>query len=184
MNQEKRLKKKKVTSLIQQAGFDQIQWVAGKEVVVNQWVRLKCQFGCSTYGNKHACPPYVPSITECRELFAEYDHIAILHISQAFKNPEDRYEWGKQINKVLLGVEREIFLAGFPKVFLLFMDECCICKTCSGSSKPCKFPDQARPSPEALGVDVFTTVRKTGFPINVLTSKNQNMNRYSFILVA
>jgi predicted metal-binding protein len=42
----------------------------------------------------------------------------------------------------------------------------------------------ARPCPEALGVDVFSTLRKAGFPIEVLTEYGQKMNRYAFLLVA
>ena len=41
----------------------------------------------------------------------------------------------------------------------------------------------ARPSPEALAVDVFGTVRSLGFPIEVLSDYDQTMNRYAFLLV-
>jgi predicted metal-binding protein len=41
----------------------------------------------------------------------------------------------------------------------------------------------SRPCPEALGVDVFSTVRNAGFPIEVLTGFDQEMNRYAFLLV-
>jgi predicted metal-binding protein len=41
----------------------------------------------------------------------------------------------------------------------------------------------ARPCPEALAVDVFSTVRRAGFPIEVLTEYNQEMNRYALLLV-
>jgi hypothetical protein len=36
---------------------------------------------------------------------------------------------------------------------------------------------------EALAVDVFSTVRKYGFPIEVLSDFSQAMNRYAFLLV-
>jgi hypothetical protein len=51
--------------------------------------------------------------------------------------------------------------------------ECCECKNLQLS----------RPCPEGLGVDVFATVRKMGFPIEVLTGYMQAMNRYSFLMV-
>jgi hypothetical protein len=34
-----------------------------------------------------------------------------------------------------------------------------------------------------MSVDVFTTVRKVGYPIEVLTDPNQTMNRYAFLMV-
>lgn len=40
-----------------------------------------------------------------------------------------------------------------------------------------------RPSPEGMAVDVYTTVRQFGFPIQVLADYAQAMNRYAFLLV-
>ena len=37
--------------------------------------------------------------------------------------------------------------------------------------------------PESLGVDVFATVRKLGYPIDVLSSYDQEMNRYAFLMI-
>jgi hypothetical protein len=34
-----------------------------------------------------------------------------------------------------------------------------------------------------MGVDVFATVRKYGFPIEVLSDYAQAMNRYAFLLI-
>jgi predicted metal-binding protein len=64
------------------------------------------------------------------------------------------------------------------------MDECSLCPDCPGRRLACKNPAQARPSAEALGVDVFGTVRKLGYPIDVLTDTTQEMNRYAFLLVS
>jgi hypothetical protein len=32
-------------------------------------------------------------------------------------------------------------------------------------------------------MDVYTTVRKLGYPINVLSDYKQEMNRYAFLLI-
>ena len=71
----------------------------------------------------------------------------------------------------------------FLQAFLLFMDECQICNQCSGTREECKNPHLSRPSPEALGVDVFATVRKLSLPVEVLTNQTQEMNRYSFLMI-
>lgn len=49
------------------------------------------------------------------------------------------------------------------------MASCYICAECTGERETCKDPESARPSPEALAVDVFATVCKYGYPIEVLT---------------
>jgi predicted metal-binding protein len=63
------------------------------------------------------------------------------------------------------------------------MDECRICSDCPGTRGECRSPKLARPCPEALGVDVFGTVRGVGLPIEVLTGYDQEMHRYAFLLL-
>jgi len=76
-----------------------------------------------------------------------------------------------------------VFVSGFEKAFLLFMDTCTLCEECAGERENCKHPRQARPAPEALAMDVFSTVRQYGFPINVLPDYSQEMNRYAFLMI-
>jgi len=112
-----------VENIARRHGYNDYRWISGANVQVCQWVRFKCMFGCPSYGKKGGCPPSVPSIAECRALFSEYEHILVLHITARFEQPEDRKEWSRSENLKLLPLEREAFLAGYPKAFLLFMDE-------------------------------------------------------------
>jgi hypothetical protein len=41
----------------------------------------------------------------------------------------------------------------------------------------------ARPSPEGMAVDVYSTVKQLGFPIEVRTDYSQEMNRYAFLMI-
>lgn len=172
-----------IERLATDAGYADFKWISGSSVAVRQWVRFKCMFGCETYGTKSGCPPAVPSIAECRELFNEYDHILVIHLTAQFEHPDERKAWSRAKNAELLKLERAVFLAGYPKAFLLFMDECRVCAECSGTPAECKQPELACPSPEALGVDVFSTVRPLGFPIQVLKDYQEEMNRYVFLLI-
>jgi predicted metal-binding protein len=165
-------------------GCEESRWISGRDVNVNQWVRFKCMFGCTSYGKRGGCPPAVPSIPECRELFAEYEHILVVRISVTLDDPNDLNEWSRETNLSLLPLERDTFLAGYHKALLLFMDECRLCTECPGTREECRNKTMARPCPEALGVDVFSTLRKAGFPLEVLTEYGQKMNRYAFLLVA
>jgi predicted metal-binding protein len=82
-----------------------------------------------------------------------------------------------------LKLEREVFLAGYERSFLLFMDSCNICVECSPEKDKCREPKMARPSPEAMAVDVYQTVKQIGFPIAVRTGYTQEMNRYAFLMI-
>jgi predicted metal-binding protein len=174
----------RIEGIIREHGYPEFRWIRGQDVPVRQWVRFKCMFGCNSYGRKGACPPQVPSVDECRRFFDEYTHIAVIHITGKVDKPEDRVQWSRRINLDLLKLERAVFLADHPKAFLLFMDECHICKDCTADRTTCVAPSQARPGAESLAVDVYATVRGLGFPIHVLTDYQQEMNRYAFLLVA
>jgi predicted metal-binding protein len=175
--------KPEINQIIKNQGFNDFKWIEAKKIVVAQWVRFKCMFGCPSYGTKASCPPEVPSINECKEFFNDYQRAILIHINKKLNNLNDRMQWGKEINNQLLQVEKEIFLAGYRKVFLLFMDECQLCKDCNVARTDCHFKQQSRPCPEALGVDVFETAHKFNFPIEVLKDFNEEMNRFSIILV-
>lgn len=164
-------------------GYNDYKWIKSKDIVVAQWVRIKCTYGCKSYGVNGACPPNVPSVTECREFFKEYQDTAIFHFEKTLDSPEERFAWGKEINRNLLKLEREVFLSGFQKAFLFYMDECCVCDDCSASRVDCKNQKAARPCPEAFAVDIFSTVEKCGYPINVLAEYSEKMNRYAFLMV-
>ena len=107
----------------------------------------------------------------------------ILHFEGIMDKPEDRHNWSRKINAKLVKLEREVFLAGYERAFVLFMDSCCFCKECSGDRKSCSEPRMARPAPEAMAVDVYSTVRRFGFSISVRTEYDQKMDRFAFLMV-
>jgi len=170
-------------TLFRKHGYDDFKWIDAKEIVVAQWVRMKCRFGCPDYGHNACCPPNVPSVEECRQFFGEYQRAAVFHFEKSVAKLEDRHDWTNEVNQGLVDLERAVFMAGHQKAFLLFMDSCGLCKTCSTLREECKLPRSARPAPEAMAVDVFSTVRSLGYPIEVLSDYSQVMNRYALLLV-
>lgn len=174
---------KQIEEIMKSHGYTDYKWTKPQKIVVSQWVRMKCKFGCREYGRGGACPPTTPSVAECREFFNEYSDAVILHFEGLMDKPEDRHAWSAKINAKLVKLERAVFLAGFERAFQLFMDSCCFCTDCSGSRETCEQPRMARPAPEAMAVDVYTTVRQAGFEINVRSDYNQKMDRFAFLMV-
>jgi predicted metal-binding protein len=170
-------------ALFARHGYADFKWIDPHDIVVAQWVRLKCTFGCTNYGRNASCPPNVPAVEECQRFFDEYSTAVIFHFAQKVAQPEDRHAWSRGVNLELLKLEKAVFLAGYQKAFLLFMDSCSICDDCPGVRAECKNPKLARPSPESMAVDVFSTVRQYGYPIEVLSDYSQAMNRYAFLLI-
>jgi predicted metal-binding protein len=175
--------REKVEGMLGRHGVEDYRWIDPGRIVVAEWVRMKCRFGCSEYGHNACCPPNTPPLDECRRFFGEYRRALVLHFETSMGEPEDRHVWTRTINSRLVELERDVFLAGFHRAFLLFMDSCSLCSDCAGQRADCKHPRKARPAPEAMGVDVFSTVGQIGYPIAVLPDYACRMNRYAFLLV-
>ena len=169
--------------LFREHGFEDFRWIDPKAIVVAHWVRMKCLFGCEDYGRNAVCPPNTPPVEECGRFIHEYGEAAIFHFVKKVARPEDRHAWTREIERKLLGLERAVFLAGHRKAFLLALDSCNFCEACPGRKNACKEPRQARPTSDALAVDVFATVRSVGYPIEVLSDFSQPMNRYAFLMI-
>jgi len=164
-------------------GFEDFKWFPPKDVVTAQWVRMKCLFGCPEYGKGGTCPPNTPSVEECDRFFKDYRRSVVFRFEKRLDAPEERHAWSRGINARLYDLEREIFLSGNVKAFMLFMDSCAICPECAGSRSKCRNPKKSRPSPEAMAVDVYSTILRAGYPIEVLKDYDRAMNRYAFLLI-
>jgi predicted metal-binding protein len=164
-------------------GFTDFKWIDPKNIVVSQWVRMKCAFGCPEFGNNATCPPNTPSVAECKQFFSEYKNAVIFRFEKQLSDPEARHKWSKAINMKLLKLEKRVFLEGYVKTFLLPMDSCYICEECTNNLKDCNHPKQSRPTPEGMAVDLFSTVKQIGYPIKVLKDYTETMNRYALLMV-
>ena len=133
---------------------------------------LKCQFGCPQYGKRLACPPHTPRPKKMRKLLKEYEHTLLVHATSSMK----------KLNKIVVELEKAVFFDGFYKAFALGSGPCLLCKDCS-LEEGCRHPYEARPSMEACGIDVFSTVSAQGFPITTLEEKGESGNFYGLVLI-
>lgn len=180
--QTKMTNKQEIESIIEEQGFSDFRWINPQDVMVAQWVRVKCTFGCSDYG-LGACPPNTPSVADCRSFFNEYSNGLIIRLSKQASKDSYPSEWSKEMTKNLLELERQVFLKGNQKVFLLNQTCCSSCKDCSNNRIDCKDKIKSRPSPEAFAVDVYQTVRNAGMEIHVVVENPSEMNRIAILLI-
>jgi predicted metal-binding protein len=170
--------------LFREHGFDDFRWIGGADIVVARWVRMKCIFGCDGYGQSVACPPNCPPVTECERFIHEYSQAVIFHFAKTVADEEERKKWCREVSGRLLEMERTVFLGGHHKAFMMPMSSSCPqCPECVGDPQDCPHPGTARPTPEGLGVDLFATARSIGYPLEVLSDRSQEMNRYAILLV-
>jgi predicted metal-binding protein len=172
----------KIESLIMKQGFSEYRWIDPQEIIVAHWVRVKCTFGCSDYG-LGTCPPNTPSVEDCKSFFREYERGLIISLHKFADKNAYPSDWSKEMTGKLLDIEREIFLMGFQKIFLLNQTCCSLCKECAGNRLECKDKKHSRPSPESFAVDVYETVRKVGMDIHVIAENPSEINRIAILLI-
>jgi len=119
--------------------------------------------------------------------FTDFKWIApeqvVFHLRLQNDNPEERIRWYRKTALKLVELERKVFLAGFERAYMLLFGGCYLCQECAGERSLCKQPERARPAPEGMAVDVFSTVKKLGYPISVRTESTQAADRYVFLMV-
>jgi len=153
-------------------GVKDARIISPLEVVTAEWVRLKCQFGCDGFGQCLVCPPFTPTPDQMRRVLDCYHRAVLIH-----------FEPQAKIKAIVADLERDIFLSGVWKAFGLGAGPCSFCSRCPIEEKQCRHAERARPSMEACGIDVYSTAKKAGFPIEVVRTRRQCPNYYGLILV-
>jgi predicted metal-binding protein len=161
-------------------GVSKAEIVDTGNVVVGNWVRLKCQYGCGRYGECLTCPPYSPTPDYTKEMIREYSKGLLMQIESIALMGRSRPS--PRLRKIVAVLEREIFLDGHYKALGMASGPCRFCKTCD-TDQPCKHPYKARPSMEACGIDVYQTARNCGFELEVVKTEDCPYSCIALILI-
>lgn len=165
-------------------------------VVVDERVRLKCQVPiCDDYGLNLMCPPNVIGIQEFRKALAKYEWVLLIQVQASmsasmgteieqasdvaalYKNPKFIESYRESFNPIKLHlhrivhkIEAQAFTLGYRFAAGFVAGSCQLCSecvACGDSQEPCRHPYQARPSMEAVGIDVFETAKNAGLPFDI-----------------
>jgi predicted metal-binding protein len=187
--------------------------VSTDKIVVSEWVRFKCRYGCPAYGRTLSCPPFSPRPEETRRLLSEYTTAVVVH-SQTTPDPgwtpeQHRHhanECRTRLHKDVIEIERAAFLMGYYKALAMGVGPCNLCDACVIKEKPdasdtseekasaseindfsalgCRHKDIMRPAMDAFGIDIFQTVRNSGYSIRVLKSYSDTADLFAMVLIA
>jgi len=146
--------------------------VSPADVETAAWVRLKCQYGCDGYGQCLVCPPYSPTPEQTRTILDCYRRAVLVQFA----------DWS-DTKEQISSLERTVFLRGAWKAFGMGAGPCTFCENCPLKQGGCLHTEKARPAMEACGIDVYTTVRRAGLPIEVVRNRRQCPHYYSLLLV-
>jgi predicted metal-binding protein len=144
--------------------------IRADSIVTAAWVRLKCRYGCGGWGSTLCCPPHTPTPEETARVIACYRRALLIHCRRT-----------PRPTPLVVALEREIFLAGYYKALAFGAGPCRLCRECTLES--CTKPNEARPSMESAGIDVYATARANGFPIDVVQNTGDEQNYYGLVLI-
>ena len=162
-----------------QLGATDAKIISASEVRVDPRVRLKCLVPrCHLYGETPNCPPYTPEPHQMTKIIKRYDHaVLIKNDVLPVEDFVDNEKWHKahmahqrKTHDIVSGVEALAFKDGY--YFAAgFAAGGCKTTLCGGricqflDSGRCRFPLKARPSMEAVGIDVYRLVSEVGWKI-------------------
>ena len=140
--------------LIQEAldlGCTKAKVVLTQTISMAHWVKLHCQFGCTQYAKLLTCPPYTPDADEMAEIIGEYEKALLINTAP-----------NANVQEIVVRLENSFKEKGYLKAFALGAKPCGLCDPCTISTF-CQYPEKARPTLQACGIDVKTTVDKNGW---------------------
>lgn len=168
------------------AGASEARIIDVREIVVDRRVRLKCAVPlCDSYGSHLMCPPAVMPVDEFELALRRYRCAIILQVETDHASADkpgrrltrdtcdEREEatrtrdWKIKLHEIVNCVEAAAFKEGFYLAAGLIGGTCSLCVECVGqqSGEPCRHPFEARPSMEAMGIDVLRTCGNVGMTV-------------------
>lgn len=170
------------------------------DIFVENRVLLKCKSGCTTYGSRLTCPPYVPTPDEFRKILAEYQYAMLVQftspamadssiICSLQKNmvdpsvdPNKKEQAATFMNTyvegntgrldTMLELEKIAFNAGYTFALSLVNGSCRLCETCNVKGGTCLHPTRARIPEHAVGINMKKTAERAGMPIQFPVTGN------------
>ena len=159
-------------------GANEARAVDVSEIPVLDAVAFKCRvpqcYGFNTCGQ---CPPHAPKPAEIRELLKGYSH-AVLFVrrvsSKLLKRDRDDKERKAAFRSILEIVSKLESAAFYDGHYLAvgFSAGSCFSSLCDPklgctllNGEKCRFPLKARPSMEAVGIDVYSLIASSGWEI-------------------
>jgi len=164
--------------------------IKSSDIIVDPRANLKCQVPiCPYYGNNLMCPPYVMKASEFQEILSKYEYAVLVQVEMSF--PEELIQAAQKaenlavllrdinylqplipsLNKfdeLINKIEAAAFNLGYRFAAGFSGGTCKLCDECVAKQpgESCRHPFKARPSMEAMGIDVVKTAEKAGGTAN------------------
>jgi predicted metal-binding protein len=166
-----------------------------RAVVVDPRVTLKCRVPlCTGYGRNLMCPPFVPTAGEFAATLSRYTVALVVQQAIPLTATDIAHRYGAKgldelsadpdyqgvlaasqnsLDALLTALEAEALAGGCAFAAGFGGGECRLCEACvatqagTSTTASCRKPFLARPSMEAVGIDVLATAAAAGLPVQM-----------------
>jgi predicted metal-binding protein len=164
-------------------GASMVEVISADWVQVDERVSLKCLTPlCPYYNHCLNCPPHAPSQEQMQKIVSQYKYAVLLaldvvpvsHFAGTAKDRRESTTWARKCLEIVGKIEKDAFENGY--YFAMgFAQASCLKTLCKQKrcllldGGQCPYPLKARPSMEAVGIDVYGLVTRVGwdiYPIN------------------
>ncbi len=155
-------------------------------IVVDERVRLKCIAPrCENYGRHLMCPPNLMPLEEFKRALRNYRIALVVQFqskSDSLDKPNSKLnarltrrmaktgsglEEQNRLHSIVNDLERYAFKRGYYLATGLIGSDCALCEKCVGVGRgACRRPFEARPSMQAMGIDVLKTSKAAGLKVS------------------
>jgi len=158
------------------------------EIEFNFGTIFKCM-ECSMFAKTYKCPPTTPESLKSSKFLKKYDLVFIITKKEYYKDFMLRMKkkhgystkqgqgfaqlWidrkgHHSFNRCILELNSLLKNMGFSTIGFGAGGGCRKCKKCGlKDNEPCKKPDISLSSPESYGIDVYSTLKRINFPIEI-----------------
>jgi predicted metal-binding protein len=160
-------------------GADEARVVDASKIPVEDAVAFKCRVPrCFGYDSCAQCPPHAPKPAEIRQLLKSYSHCVFFvrrvnsNLLKLDRNDKERKAAFRSILEIVAKLESAAFYDGHylavgfsaGSCFSSLCDPKLGCHVLKGEN--CRFPLKARPSMEAVGIDVYNLIASSGWEVH------------------
>jgi len=91
-------------------GASSVRLIPAKDIIVEDYVRLKCKYGCPTFAKRFTCPPYASTPKETREIIKNYNWALLVEFT-GLVNKADQLD----VHRLMYDLKREAFFERFAQ---------------------------------------------------------------------
>lgn len=162
------------------AGASDAQVISADIIAVEDKIIRFCKNPhCPSYGKSLNCPPHCMKPDAFRSLKKDFKYGLIFKIDVPTEIllSEDQFKEFRKVYEIVAELESKALQAGYTRSRGLGAGSCkpvfCPEQACQALRKgeSCRFPDIARPSMEAVGINVFKLIKQVGWEIHKITEE-------------